>query len=168
MHRVGLLLPLVAALACGRTASHRALESLPAPSDEEPMVACVDAVLTNSPLFERALTKRRVDRPRARGLMLRNPPGAHPTGLGVAITPARGAPREIVVDYAWPGPWQGTGGGMKPPADPKVSDVEGAMLADISAGLLSELRAECAPSAPGEPVCSRVAQGRTGRCVLGT
>src|SRR3954462_5149951 len=53
MRRPGLFLPLLAALAGGSPARHSALETLPPPSTEEPMVACVDAVLANSPLVER-------------------------------------------------------------------------------------------------------------------
>ena len=47
---------------------------------------------------------------------------------------------------------------MQPPADPRASDIEGEMLTDISAGLLRDVRAQCAPTASGEPACSRVAQ----------
>jgi hypothetical protein len=130
------------------------------------MVACVDAVLTNSPLVERITAARGGAFPRARYIVLRNPPSPRTTSLRFAVEPSRGAPRELVVEYAWPGPWQGNNG-MKPPPDRKTSEIEGEMLTDISAGLLREVRAQCAPAAPGEPACSRVAQGRTGRCVLG-
>ena len=165
MRRPGLLVPLLAALACGPTTRHSALETLPPASTDEPMVACVDAVLANSPLVERVTASRRSDRPRARYLVLRNPPGPHSSVLGFAVEPSRGAPRELVVEYAWP--WQDVGG-MQPPPDQKTSDLEGQTLADIGAGLLRDVRTQCAPNAPGDVVCSRVAAGRTGRCVLGT
>ena len=132
------------------------------------MVACVDAVLANSPLIERVTTSRRSDHPRARGLVLRNPPGPRSSFLMFAVEPSRGTPRELVVEYAWPGLWQGGAGGMQPPPDQRTSDIEGQTLADIGAGLLRDVRTQCAPNAPGEAVCSRVAAGRTGRCVLGT
>jgi hypothetical protein len=167
MRRPGLFLPLLAALACGPTARHSALETLPPASTEEPMVACVDAVLANSPLVERVTTSRRSDHPRSRGIVLRNPPSPRSTSLAFVINPSRGAPRELVVEYAWPGLWQGNNG-MQPPPDQRTSDIEGQMLADIGAGLLRDVRTQCAPNAPGEAVCSRVAAGRTGRCVLGT
>ena len=171
MRRSGLLLPMLAVLACGPTAGHRAQQTLApaaAPdSAQEPLLACVDAVLAGSPYVERQLTKRASANPRKQYVKLRNPPGPLSTGLGFAVEPARGAPREFVVEYAWPGPWQGTNG-MKPPPEKRASDIEGQMMADIGAELLRQVRSECAPAAPGEPVCSRVAQGRSGRCVLGT
>ncbi len=130
------------------------------------MMACVDAVLAGSPLVER-VTSRRVDKyRRSRYLVLRNPPGPRSTGLAFAVEPERGTPRELVVEFAWPGRWQGVGG-MQPPPDPKASDIEGETLRDIAAGFLRDVRAHCAPTAPGEPACSRIAQGRSGRCVLG-
>ena len=170
MRRSGLLLPMLAALACGSTPGHRAQQTLaPAAPDsaQEPLLACVDAVLAGSPYVERQLTKRASANPRKRYVILRNPPSPRSTGLGFAVEPLRGVPREFVVEYAWPGPWQGTSG-MKPPPDQRTSDIEGQMMADIGAELLRQVRSECAPAAPGEPVCSRVAQGRSGRCVLGT
>jgi len=132
------------------------------------MVACVDAVLANSPLIERVTTSRRSDHPRARYLVLRNPPSPRSTSLAFVINPSRGAPRELVVEYAWPGPWQGSTGGMQPPPDQRTAYIEGQTLADIGAGLLRDVRTQCAPNAPGEAVCSKVAAGRTGRCVIGT
>lgn len=167
MRRPCLLVSVLAALACGPTARHSALETLPPASTDEPMVACVDAVLANSPLVERVTASRRSNRPRTRYLVLRNPPGPRSSVLGFAVEPSRGTPRELVVEYAWPGPWQGNNG-MQPPPDQRTSDIEGQMLADIGAGLLRDVRTQCAPNAPGEAVCSRVAAGRTGRCVIGT
>jgi hypothetical protein len=171
MRRPGLLL-LLSALACGPTAGHRARQTL-APTSEpdsaqDPIVACVDAVLDASPIVEQVTTaRRRDDHLRTRYVVLRNPPGPRTTSLLFTVVPSSGAPRELVVEYVWPGPWQGQNG-MQPPPDPKVSEVEGETMADIGAGLLREVRAECAPTAPGQPACSRVAQGRGGRCVLGT
>jgi hypothetical protein len=124
-------------------------------------------VLASSPLVERVTASRRPDSPRTRGVRLRNPPGQFTTGLLFSIVPPRGPSRELVVEFAWPGPWQGRHG-MKQPPDTKTTEVEGEMLADISVRLLLDVRAACAPNAPGQPVCSKVAQDRGGRCVLGT
>src|SRR3982751_2300945 len=124
MRRPGLFLPLLAALACGSTARHSALETLPPPSADDPIVACMDAVLANSPLIERVTTSRRSDHPRTRYLVLRNPPGPRSSVLGFAVEPSRGTPRELVVEYAWPGPGQ-EANGMQPPPDPRASDIEG-------------------------------------------
>lgn len=130
-------------------------------------MACADVVLATSSFVERVSTARGGDYPRSRYVTLLNPPGPRTTGLRFVVEPSRGAPRELVVEYTWPGPWQGTNG-MQPPPDPKVSDVEGETLADIGSWLLRAVRAHCAPNAPGEPACSRIAEGRRGRCVLGT
>ena len=170
MRRPGLLLLMLAAVACGPTAGHRAQQTLApavaADSAPEPLLACVEAVLAGSPLIERQLTRRAGENPRKHHVKLRNPPGLLSTSLGFAVEPARGTPREFVVEFVWPGRWQGTNG-MKPPPDPRASEIEGQMMADIGAELLRQVRSECAPTAPGEPVCSKVAQGRSGRCVLG-
>ena len=170
MRRPTLLIPLLAALACGPSAAPRAQQTLAplaeADSVAGPMVACMDAVLAGSPLIERIRTSPRNDLPRSRGVELRNPPSPRSKGLGFTINPARGTPRELVVGYAWPGTWQGTNG-MQPPPDQHVSDTEGAMMTDIATTLLRDVRAQCAPTANGEPACTRVNQGRTGRCVIG-
>jgi hypothetical protein len=131
------------------------------------MVACVDAVLATSPVVARVTSSRRSNDPRTRYVVLQNSPSLRTTGLTFAVVTSRGAARDLVVEYAWPGRWQGTGG-MQPAPDLKLSEDEGGALADVGAGLLREVRAQCAPAAPGQPVCSRVADGRTGRCVLGT
>ena len=169
--RPALLLVLVAALACGKSAGQRepqTVSSVSAPdSAQRSLMACVDVVLDASSQVERISTSRRSGIPLTRYVALTNPPSERSRGLLFTVLSSRGASREVVVAYDWPGPWQGTGG-MKPQPDPKDLDIEGAMLADISSRLLREVRAECAPSAPGEPACSRVAQGRGGRCVLAT
>lgn len=167
MHRPGLLLLLLAALACGPTGGHRAQQPIAATSAPEPMMACVDDVLANSAHVERISTTLRDDYPRSRNFTLRNPPSPRVAGMGFVVTPSQGAPREFVVGFVWPGPWQGRNG-MQSPPDRQVLDGEGEMLADIGARLLREVRAQCAPTAPGTPVCTRVREGRGGRCVLGT
>jgi len=170
MRRPGLLLSLLTALACSPGPGHGAQRDLAplsaADSAAGPVVACMDAVLANSPLIERVKTSPRRDLPRSRYAELRNPPGPLSKGLGFAVNPASGTPRELVVGYAWPGPWQGRNG-MQPPPDRQVSDIEGETMTDIATALLREVRAQCAPTTPGEPACSRVDQGRSGRCVIG-
>ena len=171
MRRPGLLLPLLAVLACGPTAAHRAgqtLASTEAPdAASDPMFACVEGVLAASPVVDQAnRPTRRNYRLRTRYVALQNPPSLRTTGVTFVVLPSRGAARELVVEYAWPGPLQGRSG-MQPAADPNVSNAEGEALADVGAGLLREVRAQCAPEAPGQPACSRVAEGRLGRCVLG-
>jgi hypothetical protein len=130
------------------------------------MLACVDTTLATSAIVER-LGGRRVKHPGSRYVVLRNPPGPRANGVLFAVEPERGTPRQFVVEYVWPGVWQGTNG-MQPPPDPKVSEIEGEMLTDVATRLLQLVRASCAPDAYGEPVCTRVANGHGGRCVLGT
>ena len=133
-------------------------------STQPPVVACTDAVLAASPMVER-LYSRRLDNPRARYVVLRNPPSERGPGLGFAIEPKRGTPRQLVLSFPWPRPWRGSG--MVTPIDPKIADMEGEALTDMGSSLLRDIRAQCAPMAPGEISCSRVEQGRSQRCVLG-
>jgi hypothetical protein len=170
MRRPSLLLPLLSVLACAHTVGRPPQQTL-APTSardaaDDLIVSCADAVLASSPLVERVVRSGRADSPRTRGVRLRNPPGQCPTGLLFSIVPSRGPARELVFEYVSPS--GGSPGGMKPPTDPKTREVEGEMLADISVRLLLDVRGECAPNAPGQPMCSRVAQDRGGRCVLGT
>lgn len=133
------------------------------------MLSCVDAVLDESPLVERIVGARRDSLPRAGGwLRLRNPPGPRSTGIGFYVRTERGTPREFVVNYIWPAPRVLLSAQSGALPDPRVADMEGEMLTDIGMRLLEDVRAQCAPNAPGAPACSRVNQGRGGVCVLGT
>ena len=170
MRRPGLLF-LVTVLACGTTSSQRAGQSLQPAADttgsvEEPMLACVDAMLANSKLLRGVTKGRSSARSREYGLALRNPP-SRGSGLVFAAHASRDGTKFFAVDFLWPGPWMGSEGGMKPPPDPGVYEGQGEMLRDIAAGLLRDVRAECAPNTPGEAACMRVNQGRGGRCTLG-
>jgi hypothetical protein len=127
-----------------------------------PDLACVDTALATSSLVERVAAARQGDPPSSRYVVLRNPPG--PRSAGMRFT---AEPRELVVEFVWPGPWQGRNG-MQPLQDSKASDMEGEGLTTIGTRLLLVVRARCAPTAAGQPVCARVAQGRGGRCVIGT
>lgn len=166
MRRPGLLF-LVAALACGTTSSQRAGQSLQPAADttgslEDPMLACVDAVTANSRIFAHVTKVRSTARSREYSLALRNLPG-----LGFAAHSSPDGTKGFVVAFLWPGPWMGSlGGGMKPPPDPGVHEGAGEMVRHIGAGFLRDVRAECAPTMPGEPTCVRVNQGRGGRCSL--
>ena len=168
MRRPGLLV-LVAALACGTTSSQRAGQSLQPAADtigviEEPMLACVDAMVANSGLFHDVTKGRSTARSREYGLGLRSPPGA---GLLFTARSSRDGAKSFVVEFTWPGPWMGAvGGGMKPPPDPVVYEGLGEMLRAAGAGFLRDVRAECASKMPGEPACARVDRGRRGRCSL--
>jgi hypothetical protein len=126
------------------------------------VLACVDTALATSSLVERIATTRKGDEPGSRYVVLRNPPGPRSTGMRFTV-----APRELVVEFAWPGAWQGRNG-MQPLQDSKASDLEGEGLTTIGTRLLLVVRAACAPEAAGQPACTRVAQGRGGRCALGT
>jgi len=126
------------------------------------MVACVDAALGASPLVARVLPASGRDRPRTRRVLLMAPPGPRIQGLTFAVEPPRDAPRQLAVEYTWPG-----ASGMAPPEEPKLAALEGQAVADIAVRLLREVRARCAPTAAGEPACSMVQQSRVGRCTLG-
>ena len=171
MRHPGLLL-LVAALACGTPSGQHPGQSLKPAADttgsvEDPVLACVDAVLTNSTLLKSVTTVRSTARSREYGLGPRNPPSRW-SGLRFTAHASRDGTKGFAVEFIWPGPWMGAeGGGMKPPPDPGVYDGAGEMLRDIGAGVLRDVRAECAPNMPGEPACMRVNQGRGGRCSLG-
>jgi hypothetical protein len=128
------------------------------------MLMCVDGVLATSGYVARYFPAGRGDE-RKRYIILRNSPGVRSSGLGLSIVPSSGTPRELVIEYTLLS-WQ-SGGGMKPPPDPQVTEMEAESMAEISTSLLQAVGAECLPSAPGSPVCSRVAQGRGGRCSLG-
>jgi hypothetical protein len=128
----------------------------------------MDGVFAASQLAERFISPRRPEYRRSRYFVLRNPPSQRTTGMGVAILPDTGTPRRLVLEFGWPGPWQGTGGMKPPPKDQRMSDLEGESLTDIGTGLLRELRAQCVPMASGETTCMRVKEGRAQRCTLGT
>lgn len=169
-HRALLLLIVPVALACGPTTGQRAGQSVApvaaADSVEDPTAACLESVLTASQLVLRYIPAR-PNQPRARYFELRNPPSERTAGLGIAILPGRGAPEQIVAQFAWPGPWQGTNG-MQKPSDPGTADMVGDALTGITAVLMRELRAQCAPTITGQPACSRISQGRAERCTLGS
>jgi hypothetical protein len=171
MRRPAFLLPLLAAFACAPTSAQHAGQTASPVAALDPaqqsMLTCVDSAFASTAIVEAARPQRRVDNPATRHLRLRNSPSPRVPGVLFALTPARGAPREFVVEYVWPGPQLGTGG-MQPPSDPNASETEGQMLTDVAVQLLQLVRSRCAPDAPGEPACSRVGDGRTGRCVLGT
>lgn len=172
MRRPDLILPLLSVLACAPTAGHRTQGTMAPASTtdsvmQERMVGCMNAVLNGSSFVDQVAASRPPRVPRKRYLTLRDPPGPHTKGLTFNVLPSSGAPRELVVEYYWPGRQQEIPG-MQPPPDPKVTDGEGEALADIGTRLLREVKAQCAPTVPGEPVCARVAQGQVGRCVLGT
>ena len=166
MRRSGLLLFLLAALACGRSTGQGVgqqpvtLASV-ADSASRLDLACVDTALSTSSYVERLGITRQGDPPGSRYVMLRNPPGPRSGGMRFSAEP-----RQLVVEFTWPGPWQGRNG-MQPVPDAQASEMEGEGLTSIGSRLLLVVRAACAPDATGQPVCSRVAQGRSGRCVLG-
>jgi hypothetical protein len=169
MRRPHLLLPLLAALACGSAGPHGPQAATPAPAADpaqQSMLTCVDSAFASSAMVERA-NARRTGNPATRFIVLRNSPSRNVAGVLFTLTPSHGVPREFVIEYVWPGPRLGSGG-MQPPADPNASEVEGRMLTDAAVQLLQLVRSRCAPDAPGEPACTRVGDGRGGRCVLGT
>jgi hypothetical protein len=171
MRRPALFVLFVSAvLACRRTPGHRVGQTVSpdvAPdSVEDDVAACMESVLIASQVVDRFIPER-PENPRARYFELRNPLTERTTGLGIAIRPVSGAPQRIVAQFAWPGPWQGTNG-MQTPSDPGTSAMVGQAMTEIATRLIRELRAECAPTLPGEPSCSRIAQGRSERCTLGT
>lgn len=172
MRRRGLaLLPLLAALACGHSTRQRGGPALsPAAtrdSVDDVTSACMDGVLAASQLADRYVIPRRAEHRRARYFVLRNPPNQRTTGMSVAILPDTGTPRRLVLEFGWPGPWQGTGGMKPPPRDQGMSNLEGEALTDMGTALLRELRAQCVPMAPGETACVRVEEGRAQRCTIG-
>jgi hypothetical protein len=126
-----------------------------------PVLACVDTALATSSLVERVAATRQGDPPGSRYVVLRNPPGPRSAGMRFTV-----APRELVVEFVWPS-WVRRHG-MQPLQDSQESDLEGEGLTTIGTRLLLVVRAACAPDAAGQPSCARVAQGRGGRCVLGT
>jgi len=169
MHRRGLgLLPLLAALACGHSTGQRGGQALATAATDDPALACVDGVLAASQVVERFITGRRPEHPRSRYFVLKNPPSQRTTGMIVAILPDTGKPRRLVLEFGWPGPWQGEGGMKPPPRDQGMSNLEGEALTDMGTALLRDLRAECVPTAPGETACMKVNEGRVQRCAIGT
>jgi hypothetical protein len=167
--RPRLLLFLLAGVACNSPAQHGTSAATPASTADpaqQSMLTCVDSALASSAIVDRA-NARRVNNPATRYVVLRNSPSRRVPGVLFSLTPAHGAPREFVVEYVWPGPSLGSGG-MAPPPNSNASDFEGQMLTDVAVQLLQLVRSRCAPDAAGEPACSRVADGRGGRCVLGT
>jgi hypothetical protein len=141
------LLVLVAALACGTTSGQRAAQSLQPAADttkivEDPLLSCVDAVNQNA---------RR----------------SYP-GVGVSVKGKLGTPR-LLIAGAQLAVWTGaSAGGMKPPPDRAVLESQNQTLMDAAVRALQTVRAECAPDAPGDPVCVRSGDGRIGRCTLST
>ena len=146
MRHPGLLF-LVAALACGTTSGQRAAQSLQPAADtttivDDPLLSCVDAVNKNSTRFYQ--------------------------GAGVAVEGERGKPRLLIAGArleVWTG---ASAGGMKPPPDRAVLESQNQALMDAAVRALQTVRAECAPNAPGEPVCVRRGDGKIGRCTLST
>jgi len=130
----------------------------------------MESVLTASGLAQRLIPpQRNKEHPRARYIELRNPPSERTAGLGIAISPDTGAPRQIVSQFGWPGPWQAVGGMQNQrPSDPGTADMVGQALTDVATQLMRQLRDECAPAISGQPACARVSQGRAERCTLGT
>ena len=141
------LLVLVAALACGTTSGQRTAQSLQPAADttkivEDPLLSCVEAVNKNSTRFYQ--------------------------GAGVAVEGERGKPR-LLIARARLEVWTGaSAGGMKPPPDRAVLESQNQALMDAAVRALQTVRAECAPNAPGEPVCVRRGDGQIGRCTLST
>jgi hypothetical protein len=169
MRGPSLFLSLLAVLACASAGPHGPETATPATAADaaqQSMLTCVDSAFASSAMVQRA-NARRTGNPATRFVVLRNSPSRHVPGVLFTLTPAHGAPREFVIEYVWPGPWLGSGG-MQPPEDPNASEVEGRMLTDAAVQLLQLVRSRCAPDAAGEPACSRVGDGRGGRCVLGT
>jgi len=108
LRRPGLLF-LAAALACGTTSGQRAGQRFRPAADtigviEDPMLACVDAVVANSGLFHDATKGRSTARSREYGLGLRSPPGA---GLLFTARSSRDGAKSFLVE----GRWQGAFGG---------------------------------------------------------
>ena len=138
------LLVLVAALACGTTSGQRTAQSLKPAADttksvEDPMLSCVDAVNHNN--------SKRIP------------------AVGVGVKGQRGTPRLLIAEVQF-GVWS-SAYGMQQPPDRAVLEGQNQTLMDAAARALREVRAECAPNAPGEPVCLKTGDGRTGRCTLG-
>ena len=139
------LLVLVAALACGTTSGQRAAQSLKPAADtttsvEDPMLSCVDAVNHNN--------SKRIP------------------AVGVGVKGPRGTPRLLIAEVRL-GVWSSTYGMASPP-DRAVLEGQNQTLMDAAAAALRAVHAECAPNAPGEPVCVKSGDGRTGRCTLST
>ena len=152
-------LAVLAALAC-HPAAHRAEQALAPDSAVEPLVACVRTALADSPNI--AEIRLRADHPRTQTVIFRNPPGPGVGGMAVVVAPSRGTPSQFVVEYTL---WVGD------PAKPFSVDNSGAAAADVASRLLLEVRAQCAPAAPGAPTCSLMPnfgqdgqKTRTGRC----
>ena len=174
--RTPALLFLVAALACGTPSGQRTGTSLQPAADrtgtvEDPMLACVDGVVTTSRLFRDVIKGRSSAESRQYGLPLRNPPSPYAASLGFSAYSSRDGTKGFAVEFNWPGPWNAAGGGppggMQPRANPGVTEGQGEMVRDVAMTFLRDVRAECAPNMPGEPACFRVKQGQGGRCSLG-
>ena len=139
------LLVLVAALACGTTSGQRAAQSLKPAADTtktvaDPLLSCVDAVNRNN--------SKRIP------------------AVGVGVEGPLGKPRLLIAGGlldVWAGAY-----GMQPPPDRAVLEGQNQTLMDVAARALREVRAECAPNAPGEPVCVRSGDGKHGRCTFST
>lgn len=147
------LLVLVAAVACGTTSGQRAAQSLKPAADttnsvEDPLLSCVDAVNHN--------------------LMPKSEPVFPGAVAGVRVEGQPGKPR-LLTAGARLAVWTGaSAGGMKPPPDRAVLESQNQALMDAAVRALQTVRAECAPNAPGEPVCVRRGDGQIGRCTLST
>jgi hypothetical protein len=138
------LLVLVAALACGSTSGQRAAQSLQPATDTTKIVE--DPLLSCVDAVN------------------------HSAKLGVGVKGERGTPRLLITEVrlaVWTG---ASAGGMAPPPDRAVLESQNQTLMDAAARALQTVRAECAPNAPGEPVCIRSGGGQYqyGRCTLGT
>ena len=149
MHRPALLV-LVAALACGTTSGQHAAQSLTPAADttktvDDPLLSCVDAVNHNAKLGVGVMGKRGTPR-----LLIAKVRLGVPTGKG-------------------PGGMASPPGGMATPPDRAVLENQDQTLMEAAARALQTVRAECAPNAPGEPVCVRTGSGQYqyGQCTLG-
>jgi hypothetical protein len=158
MRRPGLLLPILAALACGRSVPPAlAPDAVPLA-----VLACADTALETSSLVERLVDRHQGDPPGSRSVVLRNPPRARSTGMRFTVEP-----HQLVAEFSWPAPRQARND-IEAAQNTQASEMEGAGLTSIGIRLLLVVRAACAPDATGQPACTIVAQGRGGRCVLGT
>ena len=155
MHRPALLV-LVAALACGTTSGRLAAQSLQPAADTtksvaDPLLSCVDAV--NRTLMQKSEGA-------VGGVRVEGPPGKPRLLIGGA--------RLGVWTSAGPGGMAPPPGGMASPPDRAALEAHNQMLMDAAVRALQTVRAECAPNAPGEPVCVRSGNGHIGRCTLST
>jgi hypothetical protein len=152
------LLVLVAVLACGTPSGQLAAQSLQPAADTtksvaDPLLSCVDAVNRN-------LMAKSEGAVAVGGVRVEGPPGKPRLLLGGARLGAGTS--------AGPGGMASPPGGMASPPDRALLESQNQALMDAAVKALQTVRAECAPNAPGEPVCVRRGDGRIGRCTLST